>query len=73
MSCFIDMGILNNSYYHDFNVEIEDSNSLFPANPIVYQQRGRITIFKEALLARIFHTILCIRLSRVLHEYVSRK
>ena len=46
MSCFIDMDMSNNSYYYDFNVEIEDFNSLFSANPIVYQQRRRITIFE---------------------------
>ena len=46
MSCFIDIDLFNNSYYYDFNVEMEDSHSLFSANSIVYQQRGRITIFK---------------------------
>ena len=54
MSCFIDMVMFNNSYYDDFNVEIEDSHSLFSADPIVYQQRGRITIFKVSTTCKNF-------------------
>ena len=46
MSCFIDIDMFNNSYYYDFHVETEDYHLLISTNPIVYLQRGRITLFK---------------------------